>query len=186
MHETLNLAGIWKPPFMLVCEDNRYQASQYWPKMRVQREMRAYFEPHGFNCLEVEGNDARAVTTLRCMDAALPPAARRFCSIALLIAWVVTAAIFPRCARRIEQEKTDRLAKEPLARGRDACAVLGLSVQQLDQAVGEERTQIASAWTRAQAQAQASRSQRPHDQHRTRRQHIHGRHCKGAALSLNK
>jgi hypothetical protein len=36
-----------------------------------------------------------------------------------------------------------------------------LSVQQLDQAVGEERTQIASVWARAQAQAQAQARSQP-------------------------
>ncbi len=155
LHETLNLAGIWKLPFMLVCENNGYQVSQHWSKMRVQREMRAYFEPHGFTCLEVDGNDALAV-----FDAALHGRGIAAGGTPVLLDCFTYrmgsySSHFPEPRKGIEQEKADWLAKDPLARGRDACAGLGLSLQQLDQAVGEERAQIAAAWERAQARARS-------------------------------
>ncbi len=153
LHETANLAGVWKLPFMLVCENNGYQVSQHWSKMRVQREMRAYFEPHGFACLEADGNDALAL-----FDAARKARAIAAGGTPVLLDCFTYrmggySSHFSEPRKGIEQEKAEWAAKDPIARTRAACMALGSSEKALDGAVEEERAAIAAAWERAKAQA---------------------------------
>ena len=153
MHETLNLVGLWKLPFLLVCENNGYQVSQHWSKMRVQRAMKPYFEPHGFACMEVDGNDALAV-----YEAAQEARRKAASGIPVLIDCFTYrmggySSHLPEPRTGVEQEKAEWADKDPIQRCRAECACRGIDEKSLDRAVEEERAAIAAAWERVKALA---------------------------------
>jgi TPP-dependent pyruvate/acetoin dehydrogenase alpha subunit len=57
-HETMHIAGTWKLPLILVCENNGWEMSTPWPKVRKTRSLIPYAEPFGFATRNVDGNDA--------------------------------------------------------------------------------------------------------------------------------
>ncbi len=61
LHETMHIAGNWNLPLILVCENNGWEMSTPWPKVRKQRSLIPYAEPFGFAARQVDGNDAREV-----------------------------------------------------------------------------------------------------------------------------
>ena len=58
LHETMHIAGTWKLPLILVCENNGWEMSTPWPKVRKTRSLILYAEPFGFATRNVDGNDA--------------------------------------------------------------------------------------------------------------------------------
>jgi TPP-dependent pyruvate/acetoin dehydrogenase alpha subunit len=58
LHETMHIAGTWKLPLILVCENNGWEMSTPWPKVRKTRSLIPYAEPFGFATRNVDGNDA--------------------------------------------------------------------------------------------------------------------------------
>jgi TPP-dependent pyruvate/acetoin dehydrogenase alpha subunit len=58
LHETMHIAGAWKLPLILVCENNGWEMATPWPKVRQQRSLIPYAEPFGFATRQVDGNDA--------------------------------------------------------------------------------------------------------------------------------
>src|SRR6266542_957447 len=58
LHETMHIAGTWKLPLILVCENNGWEMSTPWPKVRKTRSLIPYAEPFGFAARNVDGNDA--------------------------------------------------------------------------------------------------------------------------------
>ena len=58
LHETMHIAGAWKLPLILVCENNGWEMATPWAKVRKQRSLIPYAEPFGFAAREVDGNDA--------------------------------------------------------------------------------------------------------------------------------
>lgn len=58
LHETMHIAGNWNLPLILVCENNGWEMSTPWPKVRKQRSLIPYAEPFGFATRQVDGNDA--------------------------------------------------------------------------------------------------------------------------------
>jgi len=58
LHETMHLAGSWNLPLILVCENNGWEMSTPWSKVRKQRSLIPYAEPFGFATRRVDGNDA--------------------------------------------------------------------------------------------------------------------------------
>ena len=58
LHETLNIVGMWKLPFVLMVENNGYQVSAAWNRMRAQRALEPYVGPYGFVTRPVDGNNA--------------------------------------------------------------------------------------------------------------------------------
>ena len=58
LHETMHIAGIWNLPLILVCENNGWEMSTPWPKVRKQRSLIPYADPFGFATRLVDGNDA--------------------------------------------------------------------------------------------------------------------------------
>ncbi|MGH7930311.1 MAG: thiamine pyrophosphate-dependent enzyme, partial [Candidatus Binatia bacterium] len=57
-YETMHIAGIWKLPLILVCENNGWEMSTSWSKVRKTRSLIPYAEPFGFASRTVDGNDA--------------------------------------------------------------------------------------------------------------------------------
>jgi pyruvate dehydrogenase E1 component alpha subunit len=58
LQETMHIAGMWKLPLILVCENNGWEMSTPWPKVRQSRSLIPYAEPFGFATRNVDGNDA--------------------------------------------------------------------------------------------------------------------------------
>jgi TPP-dependent pyruvate/acetoin dehydrogenase alpha subunit len=58
LHEGLNFVGIWRLPFVLVVENNGYQVSGKWSRMRACRSLDLHVAPYGFVTRQVDGNDA--------------------------------------------------------------------------------------------------------------------------------
>jgi len=58
LHETMHIAGMWGLPLILVCENNGWEMSTPWPKIRKTRSLIPYAEPFGFATRNVDGNDA--------------------------------------------------------------------------------------------------------------------------------
>jgi acetoin:2,6-dichlorophenolindophenol oxidoreductase subunit alpha len=57
LHEALNMVGVWKLPFILMVENNGYQVSASWEKIRAQRSLEPYVAPYGFVTRPVDGNN---------------------------------------------------------------------------------------------------------------------------------
>jgi pyruvate dehydrogenase E1 component alpha subunit len=58
LHETMHVAGNWRLPLILVCENNGWEMSTPWSKVRQTRSLIPYAEPFGFAGRTVDGNDA--------------------------------------------------------------------------------------------------------------------------------
>jgi pyruvate dehydrogenase E1 component alpha subunit len=58
LYETMHMAGAWKLPLILVCENNGWEMSTPWAKTRQQRSLLPYAEPFGLATRSVDGNDA--------------------------------------------------------------------------------------------------------------------------------
>jgi len=58
LHETMHIAGTWGLPLILACENNGWEMSTPWSKVRKSRSLIPYAEPFGFAARTVDGNDA--------------------------------------------------------------------------------------------------------------------------------
>ena len=58
LHETMHIAGMWGLPLILVCENNGWEMSTPWAKVRQTRSLIPYAEPFGFATRNIDGNDA--------------------------------------------------------------------------------------------------------------------------------
>ena len=58
LHETMHIAGAWGLPLILACENNGWEMSTPWSKVRKSRSLIPYAEPFGFAARKVDGNDA--------------------------------------------------------------------------------------------------------------------------------
>jgi len=61
LHETMHIAGTWGLPLILACENNGWEMSTPWSKVRKTRSLIPYAEPFGFATRNVDGNDASDV-----------------------------------------------------------------------------------------------------------------------------
>lgn len=57
LHETMHIAGAWGLPLILACENNGWEMSTPWSKVRKSRSLIPYAEPFGFAARTVDGND---------------------------------------------------------------------------------------------------------------------------------
>lgn len=61
LHETMHIAGMSRLPLILVCENNGWEMTTPWQKVRQTRSLIPYAEPFGFASRSVDGNDASEV-----------------------------------------------------------------------------------------------------------------------------
>lgn len=61
LHETMHIAGMWKLPLVLVCENNGWEMATPWQKVRKTQSLMPYAEPFGLATRGVDGNDALEV-----------------------------------------------------------------------------------------------------------------------------
>lgn len=57
-YETMHIAAAWRLPLILVCENNGWEMSTPWTKVRKTRSLIPYAEPFGLTARTVDGNDA--------------------------------------------------------------------------------------------------------------------------------
>ena len=55
--QTLHIAGNWRLPLLLVCENNGWEMASSWDNLRKHRSLIPYAEPFGFAARSVDGND---------------------------------------------------------------------------------------------------------------------------------
>jgi len=58
LYETMHIAGAWKLPLILVCENNGWEMATAWSRVRKQRSLIPCAAPFGLATREVDGNDA--------------------------------------------------------------------------------------------------------------------------------
>ena len=152
LHETLNMAALWKTPLLLVCENNGW--SEFSPTSRqFAAQLEALAKAFGIAYGKVDGNDVVAVAeAARAASTALREGQGPF----------VLECVTHRVRGHYEGDSqkyrdTDELqglsAKDPLARARDALAkagVPGAEVERIEQAV---LVQVEAAITAARADA---------------------------------
>jgi TPP-dependent pyruvate/acetoin dehydrogenase alpha subunit len=61
VHETMNLAALYRLPLLLVCENNQYSSHLHWSERRVRDNLHEAGEFHGVPGIRVDGNDVEAV-----------------------------------------------------------------------------------------------------------------------------
>ncbi|HEV2198919.1 MAG TPA: thiamine pyrophosphate-dependent dehydrogenase E1 component subunit alpha [bacterium] len=61
VHESLNLAGLYKLPVLFVCENNLYASHMHWSERRVSDNLDTAGVFHGVPGERVDGNDVEAV-----------------------------------------------------------------------------------------------------------------------------
>jgi TPP-dependent pyruvate/acetoin dehydrogenase alpha subunit len=57
LYETMNIAGMWLLPLILVCENNGWEMATPYSQVRKTRALTPYAEPFGFATRTVDGND---------------------------------------------------------------------------------------------------------------------------------
>lgn len=58
LYETMHIAGAWRLPLILICENNGWEMATPSSKVRRTRALTPYAEPFGFATRSVDGNDA--------------------------------------------------------------------------------------------------------------------------------
>ena len=61
VHETLNLAALYRLPLLFVCENNLYASHLHWTERRVADNLDQAGAFHSVPGLRVDGNDVEAV-----------------------------------------------------------------------------------------------------------------------------
>ena len=61
LHETLNIAALWKLPLLLVCDNNQYSVSTPRSEALAPRQLSDLAKPFGIPSLTVDGMDVAAV-----------------------------------------------------------------------------------------------------------------------------
>ena len=61
VHETMNLAAVYKLPLVFICENNLYSSHLHWKERRVHDNLYRAGEFHGVPGVRVDGNDVDAV-----------------------------------------------------------------------------------------------------------------------------
>ena len=58
LYETMHIAGMWRLPLILVCENNGWEMATPFSQVRRTRALTPYAEPFGFVTRSIDGNDA--------------------------------------------------------------------------------------------------------------------------------
>jgi acetoin:2,6-dichlorophenolindophenol oxidoreductase subunit alpha len=61
VHESFNLAALYRLPIVFICENNLYASHMHWSERRRQDNLYQAGEYHGIPGRQVDGNDVRAV-----------------------------------------------------------------------------------------------------------------------------
>jgi acetoin:2,6-dichlorophenolindophenol oxidoreductase subunit alpha len=63
VHESMNLAGLWKLPVIYVCENNQYAMTVSFEKSVAIQHLSERAQGYGFEGKTIDGNDVEAVNT---------------------------------------------------------------------------------------------------------------------------
>lgn len=150
LHETLNMAALWKAPLLFVCENNGW--SEFSPTSRqFAARLEALAGAFGIAYRQVDGNDALAVS-----DAALDAASALRAGAGPFVVECITHRVRghfegdPQKYRDAEELKAGA-ELDPIVAARAALIKSGLEEKQIDDLDGESRARIGAAVAAARA-----------------------------------
>jgi pyruvate dehydrogenase E1 component alpha subunit len=155
LHETLNMAALWKVPLLLVCENNGW--SEFSPTSRqFAAKLEALANAFGITYLQVDGNDALAVS-----DAARTAVATLRSGDGPFVLECSTHRVRghfegdPQKYRDIEELKAGA-ALDPIPRARDALINGGAKAHEIDSIDAEIASRVAMEVAAARLDTQPS------------------------------
>lgn len=152
LHETMNLAALWKSPLLLVCENNGW--SEFSPTSRQFRaQLRDLAASFGIAYAHVDGNDALAVA-----DAARGAVGLLRAGDGPFVLECTTHRVrghFEGDPQKYRDPEEMRAGAEldPIARGRAALLAAGASAAEVDNLDAEAAARVESAIAAARADA---------------------------------
>ena len=153
LHETMNIAGNWNLPLILVCENNGWEMSTPWPKVRKQRSLIPYAEPFGFATRQVDGNDALEVYRAARWARATALGGQPVLLDCLTFRLGLYSSHFGEVRPGIEKELAEAEKHDPLRRLGDWLIENGLvSASELESLRREEELRIEGAFTKVVAE----------------------------------
>ncbi len=117
VHETMNLAAVWKLPFIFVCENNKYALSTDQSRTTAGEGVAARARAYGIPAATVDGNDVLAVS-----DAVADAVARArrgegpSCVEAVTYRWGGHSMRANLPEYRTKEEELEWMARDPIAR----------------------------------------------------------------------
>ncbi len=128
VHETMNLAAVWKLPFIFVCENNKYALSTDQSRTTAGEGVTARARAYGIPAARVDGNDLQAVY------AAVGEAAARArrgegpsCIEAVTYRWGGHSMRANLPEYRTKEEELQWMAQDPIARVERRLLEMGVS-----------------------------------------------------------
>ena len=132
VHETMNLAAVWRLPFIFVCENNKYALSTDQSRTTAGEGVSARARAYGIPALRVDGNDLEAVH--EAVGAAVARARRGegpSCVEAVTYRWGGHSMRANLPEYRTKQEELEWMEKDPVARVERRLMALGVSEREL-------------------------------------------------------
>ncbi len=147
LHETMHMAGAWGLPLILVCENNGWEMSTHWSKVRKQPSLIPYAEPFGLATRQVDGNDALDVYQAARWARSTALNGRAVFLDCLTFRLGLYSSHFGEVRPGIEKELAEAGKRDPLKRLADRLIANGLaSASDLDGMQQEEEAKIEAAY----------------------------------------
>jgi TPP-dependent pyruvate/acetoin dehydrogenase alpha subunit len=153
LHETMHMAGNWNLPLILVCENNGWEMSTNWSKVRKQRSLIPYAEPFGLATRQVDGNDALDVYHAARWARATALSGQPVFLDCITFRLGLYSSHFGEVRPSIEKELAEAEQLDPLKRLGDWLIANGLaSLSELESLHREEEVRIDGAFTKVVAE----------------------------------
>jgi pyruvate dehydrogenase E1 component alpha subunit len=153
LYETMHIAGMWRLPLVLVCENNGWEMSTPWSKVRKTRSLIPYAEPFGFAARNVDGNDALDVYQAARWARATALGGQPVFLDCLTFRVGLYSSHFGEVRAGIEQELAEWEGRDPLKRLSDWLIALGLaSAEDLERMRQEEEANLEETFARVVAE----------------------------------
>jgi TPP-dependent pyruvate/acetoin dehydrogenase alpha subunit len=153
LHETMHIAGAWELPLILVCENNGWEMSTPWPKVRKTRSLIPYAEPFGLTARQVDGNDALDVYHSARWARATALGGQAVFLDCITFRTGLYSSHFGEVRPGIESEMAEWEKRDPLRRMADWLIAQGLaSAAQLDALTKEEDKRLEESFAQVAAE----------------------------------
>jgi 2-oxoisovalerate dehydrogenase E1 component len=132
VHETMNLAAVWKLPFVFVCENNKYALSTDQSRTTAGEGVTARAQAYGIPAVRVDGNDLLAVH--EAVGEAVARARRGegpSCVEAVTYRWGGHSMRANLPEYRTKEEELEWMARDPIARVEQRLLEMGASEVEL-------------------------------------------------------
>ena len=153
LHETMHIAGMWRLPLILVCENNGWEMATPWQTVRKHRELIPYAQPFGFAGRSVDGNDAWDVYHSARWARSTALAGEPVFLDCMTFRSGTYSSHFGETRPGIEQDLSEWAKRDPLRRMADWLIDRGVaSAQDLEELEREEERRIADAFSQVLAE----------------------------------